>query len=70
MFTLKAVAQHNAEFLDSFVDLKVEGWKTYEKAFNAYTYSFYKDTMTKATALVEKTAETMKSVSKKVVDHV
>ena len=70
MFTLKAVAQHNADFVDSFIDLKVEGWKTYENAFNAYTYSFFKDNMTKATALVEKTAENMKSANRKVVDYV
>jgi hypothetical protein len=70
MYTLKAVAQHNADFVDSFIDLKVEGWKTYEKAFNAYTYSFFKDNMTKATSLVEKTAENMKSANRKVVDYV
>lgn len=70
MYTLKAVAQHNANFVDAFVDLKVEGWKTFETAFNAYTYSFYKDTLTKVTNLVEKSAESMKEINKKVVSHV
>ena len=70
MYTLKAMAQHNANFIDAFVDLKVTGWKTFETAFNAYTYSFYKDPLTKVTSLVEKSAESMKEINKKVVSHV
>jgi hypothetical protein len=70
MYTLKAMAQHNANFVDSFIDLKVQGWKTFETAFNVYTYSFYKDTMTKVTGLVEKSAENMKEINKKVVNNV
>jgi hypothetical protein len=70
MYTLKAMAQHNANFVDAFIDLKVQGWKTFETAFNVYTYSFYKDTMTKVTGLVEKSAENMKEINKKVVNNV
>ena len=70
MYSLKAVAQHNANFINAFVDLKVQGWKSFETAFNSYTYSFFKDSMVKASALVEKTAETVKSNNKKAVDNV
>ena len=70
MYTLKAVAQHNAEFIDSFVDLKVEGWKAFEKEFNAYTYSFYKDQIAKTGEAVQKTAQIVKQINKGVVDHV
>ena len=70
MYTLKAVAQHNAKFVDSFVDLKLAGWKSYESAMNSYTYGFFKDTLSKQSQLVEKFADGIKSVNVKLVDSI
>ena len=70
MYTLKALAKHNLSFVDSFIDLKVEGWKAYEKAADAYTYGFYADTLKKQTAAVEKFAKMMKDANSKTIDYI
>ena len=70
MYTLKALAKHNISFVDSFIDLKVEGWKAYEKAANAYTYGFYADALTKQTAAVEKFAKFVKEANAKTIDSI
>lgn len=70
MYTLKSIVKHNAAFVDAFVDLKVEGWKSFEKALNAYTYSFYKDQVAKATEAVNMTAKNLKTITQGVADHV
>lgn len=52
--------EHNKAFWDSMVDLKVEGWKSFSKATNAYTNSFFKKQLDQADANVEKLANVMK----------
>jgi len=44
--------KHNKKFTDSFVDLKVVGWKTYSKALNDYTFGFYKEQLEQANKAV------------------
>lgn len=70
MYTLKALAKHNVDFIDSFIDLKVEGWKAYEKAANAYTYGFYADTLKKQSEEVEKFAKFVKEANKKTLESI
>lgn len=52
--------EHNKKFYDSFVDLKVAGWKTYSKATNAYTFNFFKTQMETMDSTVEKLGNIMK----------
>ena len=56
----KQFVDHNKNFYDAFVDLKVVGWNTYSKALNAYTMNFYKDQLATMDEAVEKTAMVMK----------
>jgi len=51
---------HNKTFWESMVDLKVEGWKSYSKAVNAYTNSFYKTQLDTVDTTVEKIGSVMK----------
>jgi hypothetical protein len=70
MFKLNDIANSNIAFASSFVDLKVVGWKSYEKALNTYTYGFYSNQLTKATEGVEKLAETMKKTMERTKNYV
>lgn len=70
MYTIKSLVKHNINFVESFIDLKVEGWKSFEKAANAYTYSFYADQLTKSTNAVEKFAKFLKDANQKTLDSI
>ena len=60
---LNQALDHNKTFWESIVDLKVEGWKSYTKAVNAYTNSFYKTQLETADDVVSKLGEVMKGKS-------
>lgn len=62
----KQLANHNLKMFNSFVDLKVTGWKTYSKALNDYTFNFYKDTIDQMDSSVETLGKNMKDVAKTV----
>ena len=62
----KQLANHNLKMFNTFVDLKVTGWKTYSKALNDYTFNFYKDTIDKIDVSVEEIGSNMKNVAKTV----
>jgi hypothetical protein len=49
---------------DAFIDLKVEGWKSYSKALNQYSFNFYTDQLKNIDKSVENMAHEMKSVMK------
>lgn len=70
MFKLNNLVDSNIAFANSFVDLKVVGWKSYEKALNAYTYGYYSNQLAKATEGVEKLAETMKKTMERTKNYV
>jgi hypothetical protein len=70
MFKLNDIVNSNIAFASSFVDLKVVGWKSYEKALNAYTHGFYSNQLAKATEGVEKLAETMKKTMERTKNYV
>lgn len=57
----KHLTDHHLKFYDSFVDLKVVGWKSYSKALNDYTKGFHKATLEKLDESVEHMGDTMKS---------
>lgn len=54
------LVNHNKAFFDAFVDLKVVGWKSYSKAFNAYTFNFYKTQMNSLDNAVDQLGDIMK----------
>ena len=60
ILTYEQWLDHNKTFWESMVDLKVEGWKSYSKATNAYTNSFFKKQLYQADQYVEKLGATMK----------
>jgi hypothetical protein len=59
-FNYNQLVDHNKAFWASMVDLKVEGWKSYSKATNAYTNSFFKAQLDTVDTAVEKIATVMK----------
>lgn len=52
----------NIKFYDSFIDLKVVGWKSYSKALNEYTQGFFNAQLKQSDKTVEQIADTMKSI--------
>lgn len=62
----KQLANHNLKMFNTFVDLKVTGWKTYSKALNDYTFNFYKDSIDQMDVSVETIGKNMKDVAKTV----
>lgn len=70
MYTLKSITKHNLDYVDSFVDLKVEGWKAFAKATNSYTYGFMSDLIEKQTSYVEKFANAIKDMNKKTLETI
>lgn len=54
------LVNHNKTFWESMVDLKVEGWKSFSKASNAYTNSFFKSQLETLDTNVEKLGKIMK----------
>ena len=60
IFNLNQLVDHNKTFWESMVDLKVEGWKSFTKASNDYTNSFFKSQFETMDANVEKLGEVMK----------
>jgi hypothetical protein len=70
MFKLNNIVDSNIAFVNSFLDLKVVGWKAYEKALNVYTYGFYSNQLAKTTEGVEKFAETMKKTMERTKNYV
>ena len=56
----KQLIDHNKKFYDSFIDLKVVGWKTYSKSLNTYTMNFFAEQLQTADKTVEEVAKLMK----------
>lgn len=61
IYNYEQLVKHNLKFYDSFVDLKVTGWKSYTKALNEYTQGFFKTQLEKSDEQIEVLGETMKS---------
>ena len=61
IYNYDQLIKHNLKFYDSFIDLKVVGWKTYSKSMNEYTQGFFKAQLEKSDEAVDSLGETMKS---------
>lgn len=61
IYNYEQLIKHNLKLYDSFVDLKVIGWKSYTKALNEYTNGFFKTQLEKSDEQIESLGETMKS---------
>lgn len=61
-YTFEQFLNHQKRFYHAFIDLKVEGWKRYSKAFDEYTLGYWKSALNEADEQVQKTAETFKHV--------
>ena len=61
VFNLNQLISHNKNFYNSFVDLKVVGWKSYSKALNLYTNNFFKAQLDDCDKAVEKLGKDMKT---------
>lgn len=61
IYNQEQLIKHNIKFYDTFIDLKVVGWKTYSKAMNDYTFGFFKESLEKSDESVEALGEKMKS---------
>jgi len=59
-YNYNQLVDHNKTFWESMVDLKVEGWKSFSKASNAYTNSFFKSELETLDTNVEKLGKIMK----------
>lgn len=60
IYNLDHLQNHNKTFWQSLVDLKVEGWKSYSKALNAYTGSFFKSQLDETDKMVNTIGQVMK----------
>lgn len=70
MFKLNQTVDHNVKFLEAFIDLKVEGWKSFEKALNAYTSGYYSNQLENMTVGVEQFANNLKKTMEGVKAYV
>jgi len=60
IYNIDQLIKHNQKFYDSFIDLKVVGWKTYSAALDQYTSGFFKAQLKEADSKVEQLGEAMK----------
>jgi hypothetical protein len=61
IYNQEQLIKHNIKFFDSFIDLKVVGWKSYSKALNEYTFGFFKTSLESTDESIENIGKTMKS---------
>ena len=64
VFNFNQLVEHNVKMMDAFIDLKTEGWKSYSKALNQYTFNFFTTQLKNMDESVEKMSSEMKGVMK------
>lgn len=64
-YNIKNLVSDTIRFHNSFVDLKVEGFKSFNKAFNELTYNFYLPITTKMQEQVVDLGSIMKNFADK-----
>jgi hypothetical protein len=62
IYNYDQLIKQNLKLYDTFIDLKVTGWKTYSKAVNEYTQGFFKAQLEKSDESIEKIGNDMKVV--------
>jgi len=60
IYNYDQLLKHNQKFYDTFIDLKVVGWKTYSASLDEYTSGFFKVQLKEADDKVEQLGEKMK----------
>lgn len=63
IYTLDQLVKHNKKLYDSYIDLKVVGWKSYSQALDVYTFGFFKSQLQDTNKQVEKLASNLKSMT-------
>jgi hypothetical protein len=66
MFNIKTAIDSNVSFINAFVDLKVEGYKSFTKAYDAYTMAYFAPVTKKMQDGVIKLGDNMKSAFSKI----
>jgi hypothetical protein len=61
IYNYDQLLKHNVKFYDSFIDLKVAGWKSYSKSLDDYTNGFYKAQLVTSDNTVDNIATLMKT---------
>lgn len=64
VLNLNQLIDHNLKMHDAFIDLKVEGWKSYSKALNQYTFNFFAAQLKNIDESIENIGNEMKGVYK------
>jgi hypothetical protein len=64
VYNFNQLVEHNVKMMDAFIDLKTEGWKSYSKALNQYTFNFFSTQLKNMDGSVENMASEMKGVFK------
>lgn len=59
-YNFQTLVDHNKRFWNAMVDLKVEGFKAFTQASDAYTSNFFSKQMKEADAQVEQLGALMK----------
>lgn len=65
-YNVKNVVSDSIRFHNSFVDLKVQGFKAFNKAFNELTYNFYLPLTSKLEEQVVDMGNVMKTFADKI----
>lgn len=64
VYNFNQLVEHNIKMMDAFIDLKTEGWKSYSKALNQYTFNFFSTQLKNMDESVENMASDMKGIFK------
>ena len=62
IYNYDQLIKHNLKFYNTFIDLKITGWKTYSNALNEYTQGYFKTQLEKSDEQVKTLGDNMKSV--------
>jgi len=62
-FTFDAMHRNNVEFVQTFIDLKVTGYKTYAEALDKLTASFYNRQLKQSIDFVSTLGDNMKKAT-------
>lgn len=69
VYNYETLMNHNLNFYNSLVDLKVVGWKTYTSALGTYTYGFFNKQLKNSDSQIEALGEKMKQSAASMKEH-
>jgi hypothetical protein len=62
ILNLNQLINHNIKMHDAFIDLKVQGWKSYSKALNQYTFNFFTEQLKNVDQSVDNMGQELKDI--------